>query len=323
METNENTDKNKPFWDIGYADMALSTMGGPSVEIVEIARMLPPGAQVLDLGCGEGRNSVYLAKLGFEVTAVDISEFGIKKLNFMAQKLGLRINALQGDVGQFEAEKPYDLVMAHTVLHFFPREQWQAQLGKLKKLTRPLGFHSLTSVMPHPEYPIPEEIMRAGHKQSFLRGELDAFYAGWDILRSDYYAKWDSHPGIPMHVHAIEKFVARNAPADSRKIYETRSLLRTHTFDESTFDVVRLGMTTDEVRRICGEPADIHRVVVDDVAVGGNNSSLLEQRYELEDFLYGHVVMQLINGKLTGKYRYFTNPVSIVAERHGAPTAMR
>ncbi|WP_161635579.1 hypothetical protein [Paraburkholderia mimosarum] len=41
--------------------------------------------------------------------------------------------------------------------------------------------------------------------------DLESQYADWQILRSDFYAKWDSHPGIPTHVHAVEKFLSKKA----------------------------------------------------------------------------------------------------------------
>lgn len=69
----------KPFWEDTYSDMNASTFGGPSQEIRDIASQLPTGSRVLDLGSGEGRNALFLAERGFDVTAVDISEAGIRR----------------------------------------------------------------------------------------------------------------------------------------------------------------------------------------------------------------------------------------------------
>ena len=60
--TSTATDRREaPFWEQGYRDMAVSTMGGPNHDIVEILPALRPGARVLDLGAGEGRNAFFLA----------------------------------------------------------------------------------------------------------------------------------------------------------------------------------------------------------------------------------------------------------------------
>jgi 2-polyprenyl-3-methyl-5-hydroxy-6-metoxy-1,4-benzoquinol methylase len=44
-----------------------------------VSALLPPGARVLDVGCGEGRDSVFFAERGFDVTGVDIARSGLAK----------------------------------------------------------------------------------------------------------------------------------------------------------------------------------------------------------------------------------------------------
>ncbi|MBI3030151.1 MAG: methyltransferase domain-containing protein, partial [Candidatus Rokubacteria bacterium] len=51
----------------------------PSSLALEVSDLLPPGARVLDLGCGEGRDSVFFASRGFEVTGVEVSLAGLRK----------------------------------------------------------------------------------------------------------------------------------------------------------------------------------------------------------------------------------------------------
>ena len=71
----------KPFWESEYLNREKSTFGNPSKEVVDIVQHLEKGARVLDVGCGDGRHSLYLANLGFRVDAFDISENAIKKLD--------------------------------------------------------------------------------------------------------------------------------------------------------------------------------------------------------------------------------------------------
>jgi SAM-dependent methyltransferase len=66
----------KPFWESAYQTATTSIFGKPSAEIVTLADKLPAIATVLDLGCGEGRNALFLAERGFDVTVVDISKSG-------------------------------------------------------------------------------------------------------------------------------------------------------------------------------------------------------------------------------------------------------
>ena len=70
----------KPFGEDAYSDMNASAFGGPSQEVRDVALCLLTGSSVLDLGSGEGRNALFLAERGSDVTAVDISEVGVRKL---------------------------------------------------------------------------------------------------------------------------------------------------------------------------------------------------------------------------------------------------
>jgi tellurite methyltransferase len=67
--------------------------------------------KALDIATGEGRNAVFLAKQGFEVDAVDISEKGLTKAKKLAREKGVRINTFLVDLDQYQIEKGrYDLI---------------------------------------------------------------------------------------------------------------------------------------------------------------------------------------------------------------------
>jgi 2-polyprenyl-3-methyl-5-hydroxy-6-metoxy-1,4-benzoquinol methylase len=79
--------------------------------LAESVKGRTPG-KALDIGMGQGRNSMFLAALGWEVTGFDISEVAVKQAKEAAEKRGLKINAMVGDVDKFDYGKArYDLIV--------------------------------------------------------------------------------------------------------------------------------------------------------------------------------------------------------------------
>lgn len=64
-----------------------------------------PKGSILSLAEGEGRNAVFLAQQGYEVTAVDSSMVGINKAKKLAQKQGVEIEFIHADLAEFEIGK--------------------------------------------------------------------------------------------------------------------------------------------------------------------------------------------------------------------------
>ncbi|HSQ63491.1 MAG TPA: class I SAM-dependent methyltransferase [Polyangiaceae bacterium] len=68
-------------------------------------RHLPPKGEVLSLAEGEGRNAVFLARLGFRVTGVDGSRVGLEKAQRLAQERGVRIETVVADLAGYDLGK--------------------------------------------------------------------------------------------------------------------------------------------------------------------------------------------------------------------------
>jgi SAM-dependent methyltransferase len=80
-----------------------------------------PGT-ALDIGMGQGRNSLFLAALGWQVTGFDISDVGVKQAQAEAQKRGLKLDAQVGDVDKFEYGKQrWDLVVGMYMHEYLTR----------------------------------------------------------------------------------------------------------------------------------------------------------------------------------------------------------
>jgi SAM-dependent methyltransferase len=98
-------------WNKRYAQKEFVWSIDPNRFVVlEIAGLRT--GRALDLGCGEGRNGVWLAEQGWHVTAVDFSEAGLEKARELAQVRKVEVNWVLADVTAFQPTPgSYDLVL--------------------------------------------------------------------------------------------------------------------------------------------------------------------------------------------------------------------
>jgi len=77
----------------------------PNDFLLENAKLIKPSGTVLCLAEGEGRNAVFLAKSGFQVTAVDFSAVALSKLEKLAAENKVHVATISADLAEFEIEK--------------------------------------------------------------------------------------------------------------------------------------------------------------------------------------------------------------------------
>lgn len=119
----------RQMWDERYATKDLVWSAGPNELFAQEIDDLQPG-KALDVACGEGRNGLWLAERGWSVTMLDFSAVAIDKARQIAEKRGVKVNALVEDVAVYELpEAEYDLV-AVLYLHTQPdeRSRWLANV---------------------------------------------------------------------------------------------------------------------------------------------------------------------------------------------------
>lgn len=104
------------FWDDLYGALGQRWSGLPNQRLVEVVGDLAPGG-ALDLGCGEGGDAIWLARRGWQVTAVDVSSTALGRLSARAEAEGVedRIQAIRVDLATAFPDAPedgWDLVSA-------------------------------------------------------------------------------------------------------------------------------------------------------------------------------------------------------------------
>jgi SAM-dependent methyltransferase len=98
------------MWDSRYESADLVWGIGPNVFLPPLVADLVPGS-ALDLACGEGRNAIWLAANGWDVTAVDFSRVGIAKARTLAGDVSVRW--VVDDVTSYHADRSFDLVLIY------------------------------------------------------------------------------------------------------------------------------------------------------------------------------------------------------------------
>jgi len=101
-------------WDARFRTEACVLGTNPSrylVDNMDLIMSLAPGTKALDIACGEGRNSIYLAKKGFQVTGLDISEAGLEKGRQWMEREGVQIDYRITNLEQVEFTEQYDLIL--------------------------------------------------------------------------------------------------------------------------------------------------------------------------------------------------------------------
>jgi len=78
---------------------------------------LPRGCTILDMGCGWGLSSEFLAQCGYNVTAVDINPKFVELVRLRSQRLGLPIDARRSSFEDFQSEEKYDGIVFYECLH--------------------------------------------------------------------------------------------------------------------------------------------------------------------------------------------------------------
>lgn len=197
----------RPFWERTYNESAPTFSVKPNQTIVEFEPLLNRQSSALDVGCGEGQNALYLARQGWtDVEAFDLSESGIEKVRQRRETEGLCLNAFTADLREFQFTKEYGLIMSFGTLHFVGKDDWKAFIFRAKEHTLPGGIHIMqifTDTVPASPDIAGFAIGLAGD------GEIRELYADWEILQFKSYTFEDEHPGVPKHVHASNKLVAR------------------------------------------------------------------------------------------------------------------
>jgi SAM-dependent methyltransferase len=141
-------EKSKPSaWNNRYAgdDYVFGTE--PNDFLKAVAGKIPDDAAVLCLADGEGRNGVYLAQLGHQVTSVDMSSVGLRKAEKLAKASNVSITTIQEDLTNYDlGETKWDCVV--SIFFHIPPKLQQIIYPRIIRSLKPGGLLILESYTP-------------------------------------------------------------------------------------------------------------------------------------------------------------------------------
>jgi SAM-dependent methyltransferase len=201
------------YWDARYASEDRIWSGNANDVLVREVSDMTPGT-VLDLGCGEGGDAIWLALRGWRVTATDLSQVALDRAARHAAERGVaeRIDWQQRDLGVSFPPGEFDLVSAHF-LHSWgdlPRERilWTAARavapGGVLLVVGHAGFPSWEPDPPADvTFPTPDEVLAS----------LDLPEGEWEVLLSAEHERTQARPDGRPGTRTDNTLMVRRSPS--------------------------------------------------------------------------------------------------------------
>ncbi|MBD3319341.1 methyltransferase domain-containing protein [Candidatus Woesearchaeota archaeon] len=167
-------------------------------DIVRMAAHNRP-QRVLDVGGGDGRHAMYLARTGSQVTVIDKSTVALEYLKRRAEQEHLDITTKCQRLQDSPLSGTYDLVIATSVLHFL--KEPATVIARMQRATFPGGTHALEAFCTQNTQDMPH---------LFTLEEVAALYDGWNIKKlCENTGPLHRHGRGPLHRHAGITLIAQ------------------------------------------------------------------------------------------------------------------
>ena len=138
------------------------------------------GGRALDVGCGTGRNALYLSQNGFEVDAWDVNENSLQTLRQIVQTEQIEhVQVQRRDLNtDTSIAGQYDFIYCTVVMMFLEAKTIAPLIAQMQQATVPGGYNLIVCAMDTPDIPVQTDFPFA-----FKPGELRAYYEGWNMVK--------------------------------------------------------------------------------------------------------------------------------------------
>jgi tellurite methyltransferase len=190
--------KNEYFWGVTPSTMCLKTL-----------ELLPPERplKLLDIGCGEGKDAVFFARCGYDVSAFDISEAGLEKTKRLADKANIHVRTFRANLCDYRLDENYDILYSSGVLHYIKPELRDEVMANFKTHVNSNGIVALHVFVKKPFIIAPPG--KEDHSSLYWKsGQLFTYFHDWYIEHCTEYVFNCNSGGIP-HRHVANRLFAR------------------------------------------------------------------------------------------------------------------
>lgn len=174
-------------------------------EMLDIINRDTSELKVLDIGCGEGKDAVYMAKQACNVTAFDITKSGIRKANKLAESENVKIDAFVADINDFTINDQFDIIYSTGTIQYLFDENIAPFFDKINLLTKVGGIVYFNVFVDKPFLELPPDWDK--EEKMWKTGELFQYFAAWKIHTIQEVIFEDNSAG-EKHYHCMDTIMA-------------------------------------------------------------------------------------------------------------------
>lgn len=116
--------------------------GNAYPELLDFFDQLKTKGKLLDVGCGQGRNAIPLAQLGFDVCGIDHSHVGIEQMQASAKLMGVNLISEVTDIYRYNHFDQFDIILFDSMFHFMKNDRLK-ELGLVQQVAISLKVNGI------------------------------------------------------------------------------------------------------------------------------------------------------------------------------------